>query len=139
MKQSWIKLGKVFCPCGQNDLLYTHATNPVAEHLSQNRYRVYFSSRDKHNRGQIASIEIEIENQTVKVCENTLRHVLSHGKNGYFDDNGVTVTGFLHRNSKFIYTIWVGIYVALFPSGIRLDWLFQRIMGYHLAVTLLHL
>ena len=107
MKQSWIKLGKVFCPCGQNDLLYSHATNPVAEYLSQNRYRVYFSSRDKHNRGQIASIEIEIEKQTVKVCEETLRHVLSHGKNGYFDDNGVTVTGFLHRDSK-IYLYYLG-------------------------------
>lgn len=98
----WEKLGLVFCPEESNEWAWSHAANPVAEHLYDNIFRVYFSPRDKQNRSQIACIEIEIKGREYKVIHNSLRLILSHGKIGYFDDSGVTVTGFINKNTTIL-------------------------------------
>jgi hypothetical protein len=96
----WRKLGLVFCPSGEHEWMQSHATNPVAEHLKDDRFRVYFSSRDSKNRSQIASIDINLSNDSAAVVETSLCHVLSHGKHGHFDDSGVTVTGLVQIGQK---------------------------------------
>lgn len=102
MKQYWKKLGLVFCPSGEHSWLQTHASNPVVEHIRDDLFKVYFSSRDLKNRSQIASIYIMIVNRKARVLEGSIEHVLSHGKNGRFDDSGVTVTSLVKRGEEYI-------------------------------------
>jgi len=100
----WKKLGRIYDPKGAEDWALSHAANPVAEHLYGNKFQIYFSCRDSSNRGQIGSVKIEISKTNVAVIQNSLNHVLSHGKLGRFDDSGVTVTGLVKQsNKKFLY------------------------------------
>lgn len=103
-QMKWRKIGNVYTPDGNIEWATSHATNPVAEHLEKDDFRVYFSPRDSKNRSQIASIDIRLTPSGAIVLKNTLRHILSHGKNGYFDDSGVTVTGLVKTGGKkFLY------------------------------------
>lgn len=96
----WIKRGLVFRPPGDLEWLRSHAANPVAEHLEGNLFRVYFSPRDSGNRSQIGALVMELSHGTATVMDGSLRQVLGHGKNGRFDDSGVTVTGLVVRNGR---------------------------------------
>ena len=96
----WKKLGLVFCPTGGVEWMQSHATNPVVEFLEGDLFRIYFSPRDSKNRGQIASLVMKLSKGTASVVDGSLRHVLTHGKNGRFDDSGVTVTGLVYQDTQ---------------------------------------
>jgi len=96
----WKKLGLVFCPKGDVEWMQSHAANPVLEYLERNTFRVYFSPRDSKNRSQIASLVMELTDSKPYVIEGSLRLVLSHGKNGRFDDSGVTITGLAYQGKQ---------------------------------------
>jgi hypothetical protein len=96
----WRKLGLVFAPESAGEWLQSHAANPVAEHLGDDLFRVYFSPRDSRNRSQIASILVNVSGEVATVVGDSLRHELAHGRNGRFDDSGVTVTGLVCEGSR---------------------------------------
>jgi predicted GH43/DUF377 family glycosyl hydrolase len=83
----WIKLGHIFCAEKNSDWLYSHAMIPLAEQVEGDLYRVYFSSRDKLNRGHGAYLEIDMRNPT-KVLRVHQQPVLEPGALGCFDDSG---------------------------------------------------
>lgn len=83
----WKKLGKIFCAEGQSDWLYSHAMIPVAEQVDGDRYRIFFSSRDKHNRGHGGFLEIDMRDPT-RVLHIHPDPVLEPGDLGCFDDSG---------------------------------------------------
>ena len=59
----WQKEGRIFVPEKYlSQWMSSHATIPLAEHLVEDRYRVYFSPRDAKNRSQIGYFEIDIKN-----------------------------------------------------------------------------
>ena len=100
----WRKRGLVFCPRGDVEWMHSHASNPVAEHVESDRFRVYFSSRDAQNRSQIGSLLMDLSDGSATVVDGSLHHELAHGRNGRFDDSGVTVTGLVTRGSRrFLY------------------------------------
>lgn len=83
----WKKLGRVFCPDKHSDWMYSHAMIPIAQKIDGDLYRIYFSTRDKNNRGHGAYLEIDMRNPTtvVRVHE---KPVLEPGALGCFDDSG---------------------------------------------------
>ena len=56
----WRKLGRIFCPDGTRDWMRTHAANPVALPLDDNRVRIFFSARDAANRASVGWIEVDM-------------------------------------------------------------------------------
>ena len=68
----------------------SHAANPVAEHRGGDVFRVYFSSRDEHNRSSIAWLEVDLRRplEVLRVAE---QPVVVPGPAGTFDDSGASM------------------------------------------------
>ncbi len=87
---SWRKLGHIYAPDGSRPWGQTHAANPIAEHVSGNRFRIYFSARDNENRSAISWIEIDLTEPTRVLAEAEVP-VLLPGEDGMFDDSGCSI------------------------------------------------
>lgn len=83
----WQKLGHIFCADKQSDWLYSHAMIPVAEQVDGDLFRIYFSSRDKLNRGHGAYLELDMRSP-LDVLRVHDRPILEPGELGCFDDSG---------------------------------------------------
>jgi hypothetical protein len=83
----WRKLGHIFAADGHSDWMHSHAMIPIAEHLGGDAFRVYFSPRDRANRGHGAYLEIDLRNP-LKVERLHSRPILEPGELGCFDDSG---------------------------------------------------
>lgn len=86
-KFRWRKLGLVYCPSSEHYWLASHAAVPIAEHISGDVFRVYFSSRDKNNASYTSFIVIDINNPQ-RILEVANEPVLRPGQLGEFDDSG---------------------------------------------------
>lgn len=86
----WRKLGHVYAPDGSKPWMRTHAANPVPEHLSADRFRIYFSARDSENRSSISFVEIDLNAPSV-VLREADAPVLGPGELGMFDDSGCSI------------------------------------------------
>lgn len=99
----WEKKGLIFAPTGQYPWVITHGMLPVADKISNDLFRIYFSGRDISNRSRIGYIEIDI-NEPHKILYLSENPVLDLGKLGAFDDNGVSPTWIVnHDNKKYLY------------------------------------
>jgi predicted GH43/DUF377 family glycosyl hydrolase len=81
----------------------THAANPIAEHIADDLFRIYFSARDAENRSFISFVEIDLNNpaRVLKVAEEP---VLSPGELAMFDDSGCSIGCILRVGEKrFLY------------------------------------
>jgi predicted GH43/DUF377 family glycosyl hydrolase len=103
----WIKMGRIFSPDGNFPWMQSHAANPVAEYLSEDIFRIYFSCRDKHNRSSIGFIEFDI-NKPDHVLRVSNRPILEPGEPGLFDDSGASIGCLVFCNNKafLYYTGW---------------------------------
>lgn len=101
----WDKLGLIYSPDGDFIPGVTHGANPIAEHISGDDFRIYFSCRDERNRSSIASIEVVVSMGSISVkkgCSPQL--VLGPGDLGMHDDCGVSIGCILsYRNRRFLY------------------------------------
>ena len=86
----WKKIGLIFCPNNHYEWMLSHAANPVAEHLQDDLFRIYFSCRDNINRASIAYVDIDITDP-LKIVNLAKTPVISHGLTGCFDDSGVSM------------------------------------------------
>tara|TARA_Y100001978_G_C23684199_1_gene430853 strand:+ start:227 stop:1156 length:930 start_codon:yes stop_codon:yes gene_type:complete len=85
----------------------THAAAPTPLKINDDIYRIFFSGRDIKNRSQIGFIDIEIINDDIKVINYSEDPVLTNGKLGLFDDNGVTPSSVIKVKDK-IYLYYIG-------------------------------
>ena len=86
----WHKLGQVYHSEEINRFLLTHASNPVAIHLSANIFRVFFSGRDKSNRSSVGYIDLDIiEKKVINVCQDAI-FTFSDGLGSFFS-HGVSI------------------------------------------------
>ncbi|ACC40767.1 mmar_2318 family lipooligosaccharide biosynthesis protein [Mycobacterium marinum] len=108
----WRKLGRIFVPSGELDWARTHASQPVAEWVDGDIFRIYFSTRDDQNRSSIGSVVVDLA-AGGKVLEISPEPVLGPGALGMFDDCGVSMG-------------------SIVPVG---DTRFLYYMGWNLAVT----
>src|SRR5688572_27910591 len=86
----WRKLGRIFQPDGNYPWMRSHAANPTAEHRGGDLFRVYFSSRDEHNRSSIAWLELDLR-RPLEVLRLAERPVVTPGGPGAFDDSGASM------------------------------------------------
>lgn len=98
----WNKLGKIFCGDNNFDWMVTHASNPVAYILDENKelVRVFFSCRDKDNRSSIGYVDVDFKNN-FNIVNISKEPVLSPGSPGYFDDSGVSMSWIIKINERF--------------------------------------
>lgn len=86
----WTKLGLVFCPDNHFQWMRSHAANPVAEPLGDDRFRVYFSTRDVGNRSSIGFVEFDI-GAPQHILRLSPVPVIGPGPLGGFDDSGTSM------------------------------------------------
>lgn len=98
-KYNWKKLGRVFVPDNNYPWMKTHASNPVAEHIEGDLFRVYFSTRKENNVSSIAYLELDL-NEPTKILKISETPVIEPGEPGYFDDSGASMGCMTKVNGK---------------------------------------
>ena len=101
----WKKIGKIFCADKNTDLMVVGARAPVALHLRDDLFRIYFGAYDSQMRGKIYSLEIDLNDpQNIKNLKTD--PVIDKGDIGFYDDNGIITSSILnHLNKIYLYTI----------------------------------
>ncbi len=89
-RHRWKKLGHVYQPSGHLEWARTHAANPTAEHVKDDTYRIYFSTRDEKNRSSIGYVVIDLK-EPQNIIEEAQQPVLGPGELGMFDDCGASI------------------------------------------------
>lgn len=83
--------------------MLSHAANPVAEHLHDDVFRLYFSCRDAESRSYIAFAEVDIK-PPFRVLRIADKPLLAPGEIGTFDDSGVSLSCIKQINGrKYLY------------------------------------
>ena len=126
----WRKVGNIFTPNGDKDWAQSHASVPIADHVSGNIFRIYYTSRDIRNRSHVGWFEIDIEKPNIILAEAN-EPILAPGKIGAFDMDGVMASSLVrHNTEKRLYYIgWnksisvpfhnsIGLAVQAEPNGI---------------------
>jgi hypothetical protein len=90
-RQRWRKLGHIYRPEGSHPLMRTHAAVPHADHISDDLFRIYFSSRDGEQRSRTFSLTIDIA-RPGDLLELHTKPFLDLGELGAFDDSGAMLT-----------------------------------------------
>ncbi|MDH4439317.1 MAG: hypothetical protein QE284_02930 [Rhizobium sp.] len=87
MSHSWKKIGRLLEISNQKDWAVSHSAVPFAEHVSDDIFKVYFTTRDAWNRSHTAYALMDITrpSKTLNIGENP---VLAPGRLGTFDDSG---------------------------------------------------
>jgi hypothetical protein len=121
MTVRWRKLGRIFCGDGRYPWMMSHAQTPFAEQIDGDLYRVYFTSRDAHNRSHIGWLDVDITrpDQIARLGETPL---VAPGEKGSFDDGG-TMMSCMVRHGEARYLYYIG-------------WSTRVTVPYHLAVGL---
>ena len=104
---SWIKLGLIFKPPVEVPWVVTHSAVPVALHLKDSLYRVYFTARDGLNRSHIGYFEIDLKHPH-KLLSVTTDPIVSPGALGTFDEHGAMSSWLVPWRNKCLmyYTGW---------------------------------
>ena len=95
----WHKLGRIFDPAGRAPWMVTHAANPVAKYLGDDRFRVYCSARDAAGRSQVGFFEFDIR-EPATVLGISDGPVIGLGPLGAFDDCGVLNACFVEHDGR---------------------------------------
>ena len=104
----WQKLGLIYQASRLHDKLITHASNPLAMHLQQDQFRIFYSGRDSINRSSVSYIDYDLDKNEI-LCiydkpivtpeDNTF---YSHGITigNYWNKDGQTYLGFMGWQQK---------------------------------------
>jgi hypothetical protein len=100
----WRRLGVVFNPVERHQWMFSHASNPVAEHLEADVFKIYFSCRDRQQRSSVGYVVIDLKRpqEVLDVAESP---VIEPGERGAFDDSGVSIACLLPQEDgrRFFY------------------------------------
>lgn len=100
----WIKKGLIFKPSAKQEWSLSHATMPCVEHLEEDRFAIYFGSRNSQNRSQIGRLIFELD--SLKVNYIAKDPVLELGTLGSFDDSAVLPCQLVNFGElKFLYYV----------------------------------
>ena len=84
----WRRVGLVIRPNKNLSWMQTHCMMPTPLHLYDNVYKIFFGSRNSENQSSIGYAIIDLNDPT-EIIEYSREPVLSPGRLGTFDDNGV--------------------------------------------------
>ncbi len=101
----WKKVGRIFCADHNSEFMETGGRAPVALHIRDDIFRVYFGSYDAKMRGKIYSLDFDLRDpKTVKNL--VTKPIIDKGNVGFYDDNGIIPSSILtHKNKIYLYTI----------------------------------
>ncbi|MCE7996139.1 MAG: hypothetical protein HEP71_29435 [Roseivirga sp.] len=85
---TWQKQGNIFTPDQQRPWIQSHASLPIAQHLNEDIFRIFFSSRDEQNRSHIGFLDFDLKSRCIEHISE--RSILSPGPVGSFDMNGIS-------------------------------------------------
>lgn len=107
MKPCWQKLGLLYDPRGggRHAKLATHAANPLACHLVDDIYRIFYSARDNRNRSSVGAVDIDIVRR--KVIEDHPQPFFERGPPGSFYADGVSI-GNCYTADNVTYMLFMG-------------------------------
>ena len=101
----WKKIGKIFCADNNSSFMKTGGRTPVALHLKDDVFRIYFGSYDEKLRGKIYSLDIDIR-YPKKIRNLVIKPIIDKGNIGFYDDNGIIPSSIIkHLNTIYLYTI----------------------------------
>ena len=114
-------MGKIFEANEQRDWMCSHATVPTPLYLGEEKFRIYFSTRDSFLRNQVGFIEIKLR-EKVEITHISEKPVISLGDLGHFDCDGIYATSIVHSGDDlmFFYAGWNAGLRGLFYSSIGL-------------------
>jgi len=112
---SWKKLGNIFQPEALFPWLQSHAANPVAEHIKDDVFKVYFSGRDLYNRSSIGFFILDLASP-MRILEISSQPVVEPGEPGSFDDSGASAGCIVPYSGK-TYLYYVG-----WNLGVTVPW-----------------
>ncbi len=85
----WRKLGRLYEASDIHPKLRSHAANPLAVHLRDDVYRVFFNGRDEDNRSSIGFVDIDVVRQSVvAICD---APAFVHGPASSFHSHGISI------------------------------------------------
>jgi hypothetical protein len=102
----WHKLGPIPLPPTRPAFMVSHAAVPFAVVETDHRVRVWFSTRDAHNRSQTAWALIDLR-EPHRVLELSAEPVLAPGALGAFDDSGAMLSWIVRHDRR-----WLMYYVG---------------------------
>ena len=85
----WIKLGQLYEPKSLSEKLQSHAANPIAVHLQNDIFRIYFSGRNSQNRSSVGFVDIDILKHIVHRVQP--EPIFSYGNDDSFFSHGVSI------------------------------------------------
>lgn len=97
----WNKLGQIFrtsSSCGET---ISHAANPLAVHLNDDVFRIFYSARNGGNKSSVSFVDIDIV--TLENINNPDKVVFSYGSEESFFSHGVSIGNcYLQNNKEYI-------------------------------------
>lgn len=99
----WEKKGLIFNVEKNSDWMYSHAAVPFAEHVKDDIFRIYFTTRDRINRSHGAFIDVDIKNPK-RILNISPEPIIKPGPLGSFDDSGTMPTCIVNfQNQKYLF------------------------------------
>ncbi|TDW47141.1 hypothetical protein EV144_105157 [Flavobacterium sp. 270] len=94
----WKKRGQIFTVSKGFEEIVSHASNPVAVHLKNDIYRIFFSARNSFNKSSVSYVDINI--LTLEIVNNPHEVVFSYGADNSFYSHGVSIGNFYTHEEK---------------------------------------
>jgi len=86
---TWKKLGQVYNFKPVDSYLLSHASNPLAVHIKDDIYRVFFSGRCEENKSSVGYVDIDIiTHEVISTCDSV---TFKHGEENNFYSHGVSI------------------------------------------------
>lgn len=104
---NWEKLGLLVKPNKSLFWSKSHCMIPTPYDMGKGLIKLFYSGRDERNRSHIGYSIVNL-NDNCKIVESSTNPVLSPGKLGCFDDNGVTPSCVIDLNEKEIGLFYIG-------------------------------
>ena len=99
----WVKKGLIYRPDGAFGWNRSHAQLPVVDATREDRWRIFFATRDDSNRSTISSIEVEA-GRPERVLHVHDRPLLPFGPLGAFDESGLMPLCFVaHEGQHYLF------------------------------------
>ncbi len=95
----WEKRGFVYSPSGEREWSRPHAQLPIVDASREDRWRIYFATRDASGRANISYVEVEAGNPANLLYEHD-RPLLPFGPLGAFDESGIMPVASLVRDAR---------------------------------------
>lgn len=106
----WEKRGFIWAPSGDLSWAQSHATEPISQVISPDRWWVYVSIRDANGKSRIGRLTLDVSGLPAKlptVIELEPEPILSLGAPGTFDDSGV-MPSWLVEDSDALWLYYIG-------------------------------